>query len=240
MDGVLESKEVKGTIVEHCAIQVNNGTVYMADGLTCPLMKDLSKSGKISRLMCHLELPDPYPLWEKLLKNGATSTIDLKVQFWGGTYGAARDKMGLEWSLSKITPDEDKPTSTGVTPYILSRDCDKHIEWIQKVFAGEVKDLYRTQAKKIMHCRVAINGGHLFLCDDGSCGPDDAEKMTEVTSEGVVLHLVLEDPDMVWKKAMAFDAEQVTELKQQFWGDYYGCFRDPLGVKWGIIKRCEK
>lgn len=64
------------------------------------------------------------------------------------------------------------------------------------------------------------------------------EKMPGENSEGVVLHVCLEDPDMVWKKAMAYGCEQVTELKQQFWGGYYGCFRDPLGVKWGIIKHC--
>lgn len=217
-------------------MNVNNGLVYLADSSTRPELKYLATSGKINCLMCHLERPDPYPLWEKLLKQGATSTIELKVQFWGGTYGAARDTKGLEWSLSKTVPVEDKPSS--LTPYILSRDCDGHIDWIQKVFEGEVKEIYRTQAKKVVHCRLTVNGDQLFLCD-ASCEPD-GEKISAASTEGIILQASLKDPDTVWKKAVAHGSEVIAELKQQNWGGYYGCVRDPMGIKWGIIKKCEQ
>ena len=222
--------------LQHCAVEVNGSTVYVADGSACPVMKQLSKSGKIPHLMCHLELPDPYPLWDQLLKNGATSSITLKQQFWGGTYGAVRDTMGIEWSLSKAMSVEDKPNTAGITPYIRSSDCDQHIDWVQKVFGGEVKELFRTKEKKIMHCHVRFNEGDLYL-SDRMCSPSNG---VEENSEGVTLHVVLPDPDTVWKKALGNDAGVIMELEQQFWGGYYGCFRDPLGVRWGILKKCQQ
>lgn len=224
--------------IQHCAVEVNGSTVYVADGSACPIMKQLSVRGKVPRLMCHLDLPDPYPLWDQLLKNGASSTINLEKQCWGDIYGAARDAMGVEWSLSKAMSVEDQPITAGVTPYIRSEDCDKHIDWVQKVFAGEVQELFRTNEKKIMHCRMRFNGGDLYL-SDRMCSPS-SKHVQEENSEGVTLHVVFPDPDMVWKKALRNNAEVIMELEQQFWGGYYGCFRDPLGVRWGILKKCEK
>lgn len=234
LGGKVKAKRIKDEKIEHCIMEINGSTMYVADGTTHPRLTHIAKSGKIPHLMCHIDLPDPQPLWDRLLKNGAKTTIELEVQFWGGTYGAVRDVMGVEWSLSKANPNEEKCNFGGVIPYIHSLNCDKHIDWIQKVFAAEIKDIFRSKEKMVMHCHVAVNGGQLYLCDQ-SCSP----KMEGVkNSDGVMLHVCLPDPDMVWKKAMSNGAEQVLELKQQFWGGYFGCFRDPLGVKWGVIKSC--
>lgn len=234
LNGVAQNKMVKDGKLQHCAVEVNGSTVYVADGSACPIMKQLSTSGKVERLMCHLDLPDPYPLWDQMLTNGASSTIKLDQQFWGGTYGAVRDPQGVEWSLSKASSKDDKPSNTGVTPYIRSSDCDKHIDWVQKVFEGQVKELYRTKERQVMHCRMVFNGGDLYL-SDRLCSPSGKQ---QENSEGVVLHVVLPDPDMVWKKALENEADVIMKLEQQFWGGYYGSFRDPLGVRWGVIKKC--
>lgn len=237
LDGVVKSKLVEDGNLKHCFMEINGSTILIGDNNTHPALKGLVKNGKMTHLSCHLGLPDPYPMWEKFLKNGGKSTLDLKVQFWGGLFGSASDVAGLEWSMSKETPKEDKATSTGVTPYILSRDCNQHIDWVQKVFGGEIKEIFRTKTRKIMHCHLAFNGGQLFLCDR-SCSPNGEDATEKSDDLGVVLHVSLPDPDLVWKKAMQNKAEQVEELKQQFWGGYYGCFRDPYGVQWGIIKNC--
>lgn len=235
MGGVVKDKTVKDGKIQFCSLEVNGNPLYASDGH--PIVNQLSKGS--NRLICHLTLSDPYPLWEQLLKNGATSIIDLNKQFWGGTYGAVKDPMGFEWSLSNITPDEDKPSSAGVTPYILSSNCDQHIEWVQKVFCGEVKEIFRSKEKKIMHCRVTFSGGQLFLCDRQLCALEEANQVPqEANSEGVNLHVVLPDPDATWKKALGNDAKPIIDLKQQFWGGYFGCFRDPFGVRWAIMKSC--
>ena len=240
LGGEVKAKESKDGKVRHCELDINGSAVCIADG-THPALQHLAKNGKVTHLLCHMNLPDPQPVWDKLMQNGAESMVDLKVQFWGGTYGAARDVMGVEWSVTKYESCEGKYTYPGVTPYVLSPDCEKHIDWIQKVFGAEVKELYRTEAKKIMHCQLSINGGHLFICDRCCDVQEEGKEQEgkEVSSEGTVLQLSLADPDSVWQKALSNKGEQVVELKRQFWGGYYGCVRDPFGFKWGICKDCE-
>ena len=53
---------------------------------------------------------------------------------------------------------------------------------------------------------------------------------------GYLCHVNLADPDEIWKKAMASGATQIAELKTQFWGDYYGSFKDPYGFEWAVVK----
>ena len=45
----------------------------------------------------------------------------------------------------------------------------------------------------------------------------------------------LADPGSVCKKTVANGATQVVELKTQFWGDYYGAFKDPYGFEWVVM-----
>lgn len=232
----VKSMDRKDNKIQHCAIEVNGAVVYIADSSTCPSLQPMATSGKVQNLMLHLTFPDPYPMWDKFIKNGAKATAELKVQFWGGVYGAARDPMGLEWSLD-ATKEKEKSNFAGVTPYIMSSDCERHIGWIQKVFEAGIEEIFRSEAKKIMHCHLSCNGGQLYICDP-ACGPKEEEKAMEGNCEGVVLHMCVPDPDSVWKRAFLNDAQQVIELKQQFWGGYYGCFRDPFGVKWAVIKAC--
>ena len=234
LNGIVQDKIPENGKILHCAMEINGTTVYIADGSTQPAVAHLARSDKVPRLMCHMDLPDPYPLWEQLLQKGASSTITLEKQFWGDIYGAARDPMGVEWSLAKAPTPEDKPNYSGVTPYIRSIDCEKHIDWVQKVFAEEVKELFRSKEKKIMHCRMTLNGGSLYLCDR-ACAPGE-ELQEGDNSEGLNLHVVLSDPDMVWKKAMRNGAEVIEDIGQKFWGGYFGCFRDPMGVRWAMMK----
>lgn len=59
---------------------------------------------------------------------------------------------------------------------------------------------------------------------------------------GFWLHIKLGDPEAVWKKAIASQATVVFDLKKQYYGGQLGCFRDPFGFSWGIVKfgECRK
>ena len=139
----------------------------------------------------------------------------------------------------------------GVISYIISPDCEKHVQWIETVLDGEVKDKRYTEARKVMHCAMAVNGGTLMICDrDIDHAPVTSESGNGISStkheeppqdqKGFTLHLNVPDPDLIWKKAMGNGGVQVMELKQQFWGDYYGMFQDPFGYQWSVLKTVEK
>lgn len=223
-----------GSKVQHCAVGLNGYTVYLADQ-SCRSEQELgSLGGKPRYFHCHVDVPDPKAVWETAMKNGAKTIVDLKVQFWGGLQGTLQDKFGFRWSLSPPSTSECT-NSPGVLAYLLSPNCQQHIEFIKNVFDGKVKALHHTEGKKVMHCSMTVNGGELCLCDQLCCG-ENTEWPERGEPCGFMCHLDLSDPDTIWKKAMENGASQVMELKKQFWGDYYGIFKDPLGYGWSLRK----
>ena len=232
--------EVKGkhmsddNLVQHCVVEINGGHVYLSDQSCIPGPKQ-EKPNKPHRFLAHMDVPNTKPVWDTAIKNGAKTIVELKVQFWGDLYGTVEDTHGYQWSMTEV---KSKTAQTrdieGVLPYILSPDCTKHIEWVKNVFGGEVKEIYHTKSKKIMHCNIAMNGGRVLMCDL-NCRNEDQVK-TAGEPKGFMLHLNVADPDFIWKKAIANGASQVMELKKQFWGDYYGTFCDPFGYEWAIRK----
>lgn len=226
-------------LVQHCSVEVNGGLVYLADDIKMSAQR-AETSGSNPHVVCHLEMAKPKPAWEKLLQNDVKVVLDLKVQFWGDLYGSVRDNTGYLWSLSEAAPP--KPVSGkvgGVISYIVSPDCEKHIKWIETVLGGEVKDKKYTETKKIMHCIMSVNGGTLMLSDrllDSTTSDTPSANDDRKDQKGFVLHLNVSDPDLIWKRAMGNGGVTVMELKQQFWGDYYGMFQDPFGYQWSVLK----
>ena len=223
-----------GSKILHCDVELNGYHVYLADQTERELE---SLNRKPHLFHCHLSVADPKAMWETAMKNDAKTIVDMKVQFWGGLQGTLQDKFGFRWSLSPPSPStkSDSTNSPGVVAYLLSPDCEQHIEFIKNVFDGKVKSLYHTNDQKVMHCSMNVNGGELCLADQ-LCTGENKEWPKRGEACGFMCHLDLSDPDATWKKAMENGATQVVELKMQFWGDYYGIFKDPLGYGWALRK----
>lgn len=220
--------------VMHCSLVMNNFCVYLADGPSTPEQQQQPME-KPRRLICHLDLQDPKAVWESAMKNEATTSVEFKVQFWGDLYGCFKDTFGFEWSVAEVKPEA--PEATGVIPYIVSPDCEKHVEWLKNVFGGELKEIYRTDDNKVMHCSVVINKGYVYLADRG-CSKEQSRQV-QGDPCGFLCHLNVPDPNLVWEKAMSNGATTVMELKMQFWGGFWGSFRDPFGYEWAVLKDCS-
>ena len=118
----------------------------------------------------------------------------------------------------------------GVIPYLLSPDCQKHLQWIENVFAAKTREMHFTDESKskIMHSSADINGGALYLADGQEIEVTDVHDL--------LLHLDVEDPQATWNRAHTHGATTNMDLKEQFWGSLYGSFRDPFGFMWSISK----
>jgi uncharacterized glyoxalase superfamily protein PhnB len=46
--------------------------------------------------------------------------------------------------------------------------------------------------------------------------------------------LQVDDADAWWKRAVEAGAEPLMPVTDMFWGDRYGQFRDPFGVRWSV------
>ena len=126
----------------------------------------------------------------------------------------------------------------GVLPYLTVVGGKDAVDFYIRAF-GAVEE-YRAVGQdsgKIMHSRLAINGGYLLLSDDfpefrgGSAAPPPA---------AVTLHLQVDDADLWWDKAVAAGATVVMPIGDQMWGDRYGQLKDPFGHTWSIAAPIKK
>lgn len=237
--GAIEKDVVcSGDIVQHAVLEVNGAPVYTSDISGMPGTAEAKEviAGKPTNFFCHMDVANPHALWDATLKEGAKITMELKMQFWGSEYGMIKDPFDFEWSIAAMAKPEvlAEVAPGGVIPYLFSSSCDKHVEWIASVFGGEVKAMNRDQDNKVLHCCVKINEGTLYICDK-ACS-DELTPREAGNPCGSLLHLNVPNPDAIWKKAMDNGASQTVELKVQFWGDYFGCFKDPLGFEWAVKK----
>ena len=245
-------------LVQHSCVELNGGVFYMAEDMSSN-DGEMQENAQLTlpHVVCHLNVADPTTTWDWLKENGASSVVNLKVQFWGELYGTVRDMKGFYWSLSKASSTTNATSNMtnnkegvvkegGVLPYIVSPDCNKHVAWIEDVLGGEVTEMRHTKTGEVMHCKMTVNGGALMLCDRLDLSQPDKPIPLPTNSasdqdklynhKGIILHLNVSDPDNTWKKAMANGGVQIIALKTQFWGKYYGQFQDPFGYRWSIIR----
>jgi len=131
-------------------------------------------------------------------------------------------------------PKLPPPTPLGLTAYLTigGGRGQEASAFYAKAFGAE--EIFRTLAddgKRLLHCRLSINGDILMFSDDfpemrgGAAAPAPA---------GVVLHLQVGDADAWAKRATDAGAEVVMPIQDMFWGDRYGHIRDPFGHPWSL------
>jgi uncharacterized glyoxalase superfamily protein PhnB len=122
------------------------------------------------------------------------------------------------------------PTPRTITPYLAVGDAASEIEWIKKVFGA--KETARQMAgPMIMHAALRIGDSDVYLADifPGSDIRDPSRVGASVT-----VNVYHKDIKKFWDRAMANGAKVIMPLDKQFWGDWYGQFRDPAGHAWAL------
>ena len=128
------------------------------------------------------------------------------------------------------------PKNIGVVPSIISSSCKEHVAWVKKVFQAEQLGIHMSHdAKRVMHCMLAINNGLLYMSDYGE---ELGQKSSDYSGNptGFILHLDTPDADAVFSQATNNGAEVIVKLEKQPCENFYGCFKDPFGFVWGILK----
>jgi PhnB protein len=97
--------------VMHCALKINGGTMYLADSMQDHI--DNAK-GADELVTLHINAADSQAVWDKALKHGAKSLMNLDIAPWGAKYGTFADPYGFQWSLNEFIeapPAEAEPKS---------------------------------------------------------------------------------------------------------------------------------
>jgi len=113
-----------------------------------------------------------------------------------------------------------KPVPDGystVTPYIMSKDPERLLEFLNKAFDAEEIELIRQSNGKIMHAQARIVDSIVMIGGADSKWP----------AESASLYLYLGAVDTTYANALAAGDESIMEPANQIYGDRMGGVKIP-------------
>jgi len=122
-----------------------------------------------------------------------------------------------------------------ITAYLTIKGAAKGIEFYKKAFGA--KELMRWTDKngRVGHAEIEISGTPVFISDEhpeiGVISPET------LGGTGVGLHLLVEDADATFKRAVAAGGKAVRPLEDEPWGQRSGTLHDPFGHRWFVTQR---
>ena len=125
-----------------------------------------------------------------------------------------------------------KPIPEGfsaVTPYLIVREADKLLRFVQAAFGAEIKDEHRNPEGRVVHADFTIGGAHVMV---GEANDQWPEKLGSI-------HLYVPDSDATFEAALKAGATSLYEPTTHFYGDRSSGVVDPAGVTWWISTHVE-
>ena len=132
-----------------------------------------------------------------------------------------------------------QPTqSMALAPYLNTRDAAGAIDFYTRVFgAVETVRLVDPDDGKIGHAELQFGNSVLMLSDEypafGACGPE------KFGGSPVKMHLLVDDVDTVFDRAVDNGATVIRKLENQFHGHRGGVIADPFSHVWHLQTKIE-
>lgn len=125
-----------------------------------------------------------------------------------------------------------------ITPYLVVRDAARAVEFYQKAFGAEVRNVsHMPDGKRVMHATVQIGDSMLMLNDEF---PEwKALSPLSLGGSAVTIHMYVADVDAAFNRAVAAGATATMPVMDAFWGSRYGQLVDPFGHKWSLATHKE-
>lgn len=120
--------------------------------------------------------------------------------------------------------------TTTVWPTLSYRDAPAAIKFLVEAFGFEEAAVYKGENEhEIVHCTLRWPGGGVML----STHPDTGVFADRPPGTGSV-YVVTDQPDALYKRAVAAGATVVRELRDEEYGSRGFSVRDPEGVFWSF------
>ena len=121
-----------------------------------------------------------------------------------------------------------------ITPHIVVRDAIAASEWYQRALGAEERDRLPLPNGKVMYVELWFGHSPVMVADEfpdlGILSP------LSIGGTPVVLHILTDNVESVWQRAVEAGAAVVRPLQDQLWGDRQGQLLDPFGHKWGLAQ----
>jgi PhnB protein len=118
---------------------------------------------------------------------------------------------------------------TAVTPYLIVRDVDRLLAFLQAAFDATIVGVHRDKDGRVMHADALIGGAHVMM---GQASDRFPEKLGSI-------HLYVPDADATYRAAISAGATSIYEPTTHFYGDRSGGVEDPCGISWWISTHVE-
>ena len=121
-----------------------------------------------------------------------------------------------------------------ITPHLVVSDAARAAAWYAEALGAQERGRIEVPGGKLMQVELDFGGATVMLADEfpdlGVLSP------LAIGGTATVLHLVVDDVDAVWQRAVDGGAEVRQPLGDAFWGERYGQIVDPFGHRWGLAQ----
>ena len=140
--------------------------------------------------------------------------------------------MATSAAATKTPEAQETPAVLGgVVAYLTVGGATKAAEFYERAFgAKEVTRVPVDEQGRTMHIHLYINGSSVML---GDAFLERGYPLKE--PQGITMHLMVDDIDAWFDRAVKAGAEVTMPVQVMFWGDRYGQLRDPFGVTWAMV-----
>ncbi len=143
-------------------------------------------------------------------------------------------------TTNKTTSKATAPIPAGfhsLTPYLICKNARAAIDFYKKALGAREVFCMEAGPGKIGHAELLIGNSHIMLADEF---PEMGAKSPEgFGGSPVSFVLYVEDVDFSAKQAVSAGMSTLREVKDQFYGDRSGTFKDPFGHTWTISTHVE-
>lgn len=206
----------------HCEVRLGDSMLMLGGGA--------KYKGPSSPTAIHLKVDNVDEVYQRALKEGATSTHAPQDFDYGERGAGVNDPFGNEWYLA--TPIGDThflPEMGTVTPYLHPHRADKLIDFLKQAFGAEEIARYGP-ADKIEHAKVRIGDSVLELSE--AHGPYQPLEST--------FFMYLEDIEETYRRALAAGATSLYPPAVQPHGGRGAGVRDAFGHTWYLATHTAK
>jgi PhnB protein len=125
-----------------------------------------------------------------------------------------------------------------ITPHLVVRDAERAAGWYAQALGAQERGRIEVPGGRLLQVELRFGDATVMLADEF---PElDVLSPLSLGGTATVLHLVVENVDAVWQRAVAAGAAVHQPLADAFWGERYGQITDPFGHRWGLAQRLRE
>lgn len=124
-----------------------------------------------------------------------------------------------------------------LSPVLSVRGGVEAIDFYQHVFGASVRLRLDAPDGRVNYAELSIGGALIMLAEETPHGALSSPSTLGGTS--VRISLYVDDVDGVFLRAISAGAESIAGIKDEFYGDRTGQFRDPFGHCWSVATHIE-